>query len=169
LAVTAPNTPTTTTQPRKKTFTPRLPAHSAQMFGRQRSELSFEQAATIIALTKVPGYAGKPEKGELFSRTELFFGLSRSNGPDVTEEEFQHFVDTEVTPRFPDGLTLLTGTGQFKDSTGTIIQEGSKLLILLYPFNQKSNRAVEQIREAYKDTFQQESVLRVDEQSCVSF
>jgi hypothetical protein len=87
----------------------------------------------------------------------------------VTEEEFQHFVDTEVTPRFPDGLTLLTGTGQFKDSTGTIIQEGSKLLILLYPFNQKSNRAVEQIREAYKDTFQQESVLRVDEQSCVSF
>ena len=87
----------------------------------------------------------------------------------MTEEEFQHFVDTEVTPRFPDGLTLLTGTGQFKDSTGTIIQEGSKLLILLYPFNQKSNRAVEQIREAYKDTFQQESVLRVDEQSCVSF
>jgi membrane carboxypeptidase/penicillin-binding protein PbpC len=32
------------------------------MFGRQCSELSFEQAATIIALTKVPGYAGKPEK-----------------------------------------------------------------------------------------------------------
>lgn len=102
-------------------------------------------------------------------RTELFFGLSRSNGPDVTEEEFQHFVDTEVTPRFPDGLTLLTGRGQFKGSTGTIIQEGSKVLILLYPFNQKSNRAVEQIREAYKDTFQQESVLRVDGQSCVSF
>src|ERR687895_1379921 len=115
------------------------------------------------------GFCEKRLHGELFSRTELFFGLSRSNGPDVTEEEFQHFVDTEVTPRFPDGLTLLTGTGQFKDSTGTIIQEGSKLLILLYPFNQKSNRAVEQIREAYKDTFQQESVLRVDEQSCVSF
>ncbi len=107
--------------------------------------------------------------GEIFFRTELFFGLSRSNGPDVTEEEFQHFIDTEVTPRFPDGLTLLTGTGQFKDSTGTIIQEGSKLLILLYPFNKKSNRAVEKIREEYKKDFQQESVLRVDEQSCVSF
>jgi hypothetical protein len=55
--------------------------------------------------------------GEIFFRTELFFGLSRSNGPDVTEEEFQHFIDTEVTPRFPDGLTLLSGKGQFKDST----------------------------------------------------
>ncbi|MGH8532000.1 MAG: DUF3574 domain-containing protein [Gammaproteobacteria bacterium] len=107
--------------------------------------------------------------GELFSRTELFFGLSRSSGPDVTEKAFQHFIDTEVTPRFPDGLTLLSGKGQFKDSTGTIIQEGSKLLILLYPFNKKSNRAVEKIREEYKKDFQQESVLRVDEQSCVSF
>ncbi len=76
-------------------------------------------------------FCEKRLNGELFSRTELFFGLSRSNGPDVTEEEFQHFVDTEVTPCFPDGLTLLTGTDQFKDSTGTIIQEGSKLLILL--------------------------------------
>jgi hypothetical protein len=94
--------------------------------------------------------------GELFSRTELFFGLSRANGPDVTEEEFQHFVDTEVTPRFPDGLTLLTCRGQFKDSTGTIIQEGSKVLILLYPFSATSHQAVEEIRKAYKykDAFQ---------------
>ena len=107
--------------------------------------------------------------GKLFSRTELIFGLSRSNGPDVTEEEFQHFVGTEVTPRFPDGLTLLTGRGQYKDSTGTIIQEWSKVLILFYHFNKKNNRAVEQIRKAYKDFFQQESVLRVDEQMCVSF
>ena len=56
-------------------------------------------------------------QGEIFFRTELFFGLSRPNGSDVTEEEFQHFIDTKVTPRFPDGLTLLSGKGQFKDST----------------------------------------------------
>ncbi len=107
--------------------------------------------------------------GEIFVRTELFFGLSRSGGLDVTEEEFQSFIDTEVTPRFPDGLTLLSGSGQFKDASGTIVQEGSKLLILLYPFNKISNRAVETIRKEYKSDFQQESVLRVDERSCVSF
>ena len=114
-------------------------------------------------------FCEKQLNGELFLRTELFFGLSRFDGPDVTEEEFQNFVDTEVTPRFPDGVTLLTGRGQFKDTTGTVIQERSKVLILLYPFNKKSNGAVERIREAYKDTFQQESVLRVDGHSCVSF
>ncbi len=108
-------------------------------------------------------------QGEIFLKTELFFGLSRSNGPDVTEEEFQRFVDTKVTPRFPDGLTLIDAKGQFKDSTGTIIQEVSKLLILFYTFSNDSNGAVEQISTDYKKEFQQESVLRVDEQSCVSF
>jgi hypothetical protein len=107
--------------------------------------------------------------GELFFRTELFFGLSRADGPDITEEEFQQFVDSAVTPRFPDGLTLTSGKGQFKSSTGEIIQEGSKVLILLYKFSKESNRAVERVRNEYKEQFAQESVLRVDERSCVSF
>jgi hypothetical protein len=74
-----------------------------------------------------------------------------------------------VTPRFPDGLTLLAGNGQFKDSAGNLIQEGSKLLILLYPFSKDLSRLVDEIREDYKGAFQQESVLRVDEHSCVAF
>ena len=108
-------------------------------------------------------------KGEIFARTELLFGLSRSNGPDITEEEFQAFIDLQVTPRFPDGLTLLAGNGQFKDSAGNIVQEGSKLLILLYPFSKDRSVLVDEVRAEYKGAFQQESVLRVDEHSCVSF
>jgi hypothetical protein len=108
-------------------------------------------------------------KGEIFARTELLFGLSRADGPDITEQEFQDFVDQQVTPRFPDGLTLLAGNGQFKDSAGNIIQEGSKLLILLYPFSRASSALVDEVRAEYKSAFQQESVLRVDEHSCVSF
>jgi len=108
-------------------------------------------------------------KGEIFARTELLFGLSRANAPDITEEEFQQFIDREVTPRFPQGLTLLTGNGQFQDSTGHIIQEGSKLLILLYPFSRGSSALVDEIRAQYRSAFQQESVLRTDEHSCVSF
>lgn len=108
-------------------------------------------------------------KGEIFARTELLFGLSRSNAPNITEEEFQGFIDLQVTPRFPEGLTLLAGNGQFKDSTGNIVQEGSKLLILLYPFSKNRSALVDEVRAEYKSAFQQESVLRVDEHSCVSF
>ena len=112
-----------------------------------------------------PGLAG----AEAFSRTELFFGLSRPGGI-VSEEEFKTFVDLHVTPRFPDGLTLLSGIGQFRDASNAILVEGSKLLILLYPRRDRdANAKIEQIRLDYRLAFQQQSVLRSDDVSCVSF
>ncbi|MBW4420160.1 MAG: DUF3574 domain-containing protein [Myxacorys californica WJT36-NPBG1] len=72
---------------------------------------------------------------------------------------------------------MLIGTGQFQTSTGTVTKERAKLLILLYLSGNdpvelggaNRNRAVEQIRKAYKNAFKQESVLRVDEPLCASF
>ena len=107
--------------------------------------------------------------GAMFMRTELLFGMSRSSGPDITESEFQSFIDDQVTPRFPDGLTVLNGKGQFRDSSSTIVQEKAKLLILLYPFTRTSSKKVDEIRSEYLTMFQQESVLRTDEEQCVSF
>lgn len=107
--------------------------------------------------------------GEIWSRTELYFGLSRADGPNVSEAEFQAFVDEVVTPRFPDGLTLLSGAGQFRGSSGAVVKEPSKLLILFYPWSNARNRSIERIRTLYKQAFQQEAVLRVDDESCVSF
>ena len=108
--------------------------------------------------------------GDLFIRTELFFGLSRANGPDVTEEEFRIFLAGHVTPRFPEGLTVLTGRGQFRNASGDIVREPSKLVIILYPPDQENaHKRIEGIREEYKTAFQQESVLRADTTACVSF
>jgi hypothetical protein len=105
-----------------------------------------------------------------FYRTELYFGSERPDGSEVTEAELERFVDDEVTPRFPDGLTLLTGEGQFRDSSGEIVEEHSYVLILLYPPNDKeANDEIEEIREDYKRAFEQESVLRVDDLDEVSF
>jgi hypothetical protein len=105
----------------------------------------------------------------VWSRTELYFGTNRPGG-QVSDEEFAGFVDREVTPRFPDGLTLLTGYGQFKSSTGELIRERSHLLILLYsPQTVDANKKIQDIRERYKQSYQQESVLRVDSFSFVSF
>jgi hypothetical protein len=107
--------------------------------------------------------------GKSVARTELFFGLRKPNGTEVNNAEFQRFIDREVTPRFPDGFTLLTGSGQFKDARGAILQERSKLLILLYPIAANSNQQIEQIRKAYITAFQQQSVLRADNLSCAAF
>jgi hypothetical protein len=101
--------------------------------------------------------------GERFVRTELFFGSARPGG-EVSEAEFQQFLDQCVTPRFPDGLTLVTGLGQFRGTDGVLIEERSMLLILLYPdeARRESHKRIEEIRNAYKQIFQQESVLRAD-------
>jgi hypothetical protein len=107
-------------------------------------------------------------RGELFARTELFFGLNMPGGV-VSQDDFQRFVDTQVTPRFPDGLTVVDAKGQFRGASGQPEKEDSKVLILLYPFAKESSQAIEDIRAAYKSAFQQQSVLRVDERSCVSF
>ncbi len=87
----------------------------------------------------------------------------------VTVEEFQNFIDTKVTPRFPDGLTLVKAEGHFRGASGIAEREDSRVLILLYELDRHSNDLIEQIREDYKAAFAQESVLRVDESSCVSF
>jgi Protein of unknown function (DUF3574) len=106
---------------------------------------------------------------DAFARTELFFGLSRPGGV-ITEADFKAFVDARVTPRFPDGLTLLSGSGQFRDSSGAILVEGAKVLILLVPRRDaQANDKIEAIRSDYRQQFQQQSVLRADAGSCVSF
>jgi hypothetical protein len=101
----------------------------------------------------------------LFARTELFFGTAKADGSAVTDEQFLAFLDAEITPRFPDGLTLLEGDGQFRGEDEVIIKEKSFLLILLYPLQgfRESSARIESIRELYKSEFDQESVLRVDD------
>src|SRR5215510_4503854 len=71
---------------------------------------------------------GAVSSGKRFNRTELLLGLSRRDGSTVTDAEFQHFVDTEVTPRLPNGFTVVAGSGQFKDSRGLIVREGARVL-----------------------------------------
>ena len=61
--------------------------------------------------------------GTWYTRTELFFGSLQPDGSVVSEEAFLGFLMAEITPRFPNGLTLLTGLGQFLTAQGGIHQE----------------------------------------------
>ncbi|MCZ0990007.1 DUF3574 domain-containing protein [Streptomyces diastatochromogenes] len=111
-------------------------------------------------------------RGKPYIETRLFFGTARPDGgPAVTDRQFMAFVDKEVTPDFPDGLTVQNGRGQWRDAHGTIEKERSYELILLYPQGQadRSDRSIEEIRRAYEKTFGQESVGRVDERAQVDF
>jgi hypothetical protein len=134
---------------------------------RVEQQLGFERGSRPC------GGRGEPDGAAPFLRTELFFGTNKPDGGVVTEAQFQDFLTRVITPRFPDGLTLVTALGQFRGSNGVIQRERSMLLVLLYPADdaRSSGRKIEEIRTQYKSEFQQESVLRADEQrpECVSF
>ena len=99
-----------------------------------------------------------------YFRTELYFGTGKPGGGKVSAEEWDKFLEAEVTPRFPDGFTVLEGYGQFKDAAGKIVREASIILVLFYPKKQREavNLKIEVLRTNYKKQFDQESVLRLD-------
>ncbi|MFI6023354.1 DUF3574 domain-containing protein [Streptomyces sp. NPDC051287] len=116
--------------------------------------------------------AEAPGRGKAYLETRLFFGTARPDGgPAVTGRQFADFVDKEVTPDFPDGLTVQSGRGQWRDAHGTIEKERSYELILLYPQSAAAggDRRIEEIRRAYEKAFAQESVGRVDERVRADF
>jgi hypothetical protein len=142
-----------------------VPARAQQQTAARATSQAAPQSATQPAAQgefAEPRLAGAAP----FLRTELFFGSDKPDGPDISREEFRHFLKEEITTRFPDGLTVLTGTGQFRDSENDkIIREKSMVLILLYPLSswKEGNEKIEQIRKIYKERFKQQSVLRVDD------
>lgn len=139
--------------------------------------MSFSRRSLIAAALAAPAaHAGGSVRkrptalAELWARTELYFGTNRLSQPPVTDDEFSEFVNRAVTERFPDGLTLLTAYGQFRNAAGELIREKSFLLILLYPAQlDEASHRIQEIRGLYKEAFGQESVLRVDTLSLVSF
>src|SRR5262245_20523399 len=109
-----------------------------------------------------PSTASARAAGDHWSRTDLFFGTAKADGTAVSDAEFKSFLDQVITPRFPDGLTVLAGFGQFRTSAGVIQQERSMLLILLYPPSKDSSQKIEEIRTLYKEAIRQEAVLLRD-------
>lgn len=101
---------------------------------------------------------------------ELLFGRKIGDHVGVSETDFRRFVDQEVTPRFPDGLTILDATGQYRDNErGKLIREPSKLVLIAMPDEAGNRDKLAAIAEAYKRRFSQQSVGLILKPACASF
>jgi hypothetical protein len=96
---------------------------------------------------------------------DLLFGRTH-----VSEASFARFLATEVTPRFPDGFTVVDASGQWRGPGGDrISKERSKLLLIAMPPGDDNDARLRQIVEAYKTRFGQQSVGLIVRPACVSF
>ena len=72
-----------------------------------------------------------PAGFEEFTEYRLFFGRSRGDVEVVSDKAWRGFLAAEITPRFPEGLTVLDAAGQWRDGSGAIMRERTKLVIVL--------------------------------------
>ncbi|MBW4567733.1 MAG: DUF3574 domain-containing protein [Tolypothrix carrinoi HA7290-LM1] len=105
---------------------------------------------------------------KIFTKDELYFGLSKLGGDTISELEWQLFLNRVVTPRFREGLTVIDAYGQYLNSYG-MTREKTKIVILIYENSRTKNQMIEEVIASYKRKFQQESVLRVTSTVKVSF
>lgn len=115
-----------------------------------------------------PACAPRVEVKPSLVEDTLYFGLNTTQGP-VTPTQWDSFLNQEVTPRFPDGLTVWDARGQWKDSKGVIGKEPCKVLLLVHPDNAAEDKALQAIIDVYKEKFHQESVLKVRSRPEVAF
>jgi len=124
-------------------------------------------ALSLSACTTLHGLHCKGGE-QLAIQDSLYFGTGKPNGV-VTADEWAAFLRTEVTPRFPQGLTVHEASGQWRGADGAIVREATHVLQLVHPDDASSDKQVAEIIASYKSTFQQEAVLRVRAGTCVSF
>jgi hypothetical protein len=107
--------------------------------------------------------------GEPMVETMLFLGMARPGG-QVSEEEFGRFIETEVTPRWKEGYTILQGQGLWYSEQRQITErEPSRVLVRFHDGSQDASAGVEAIRAAYIRAFTQDAVLRTDRMACADF
>lgn len=118
------------------------------------------------------GDAARPADAAGWIRSELYFSVSTEGQPrtQVDEAQWRSFLDREVTPRFPDGLTVFDGYGQwlFRGAAGPERQR-AKVLVVLHEDTPARSADIETIRAAWKRASGHQSVLWSRQRADVSF
>jgi hypothetical protein len=118
------------------------------------------------------GDAAHPAQTQGWVDTRLYFGLGPADQPEqgISESQWRAFLDKEVTPRFPDGLSVIDVYGQWQGKQETQPERlHSKQLVIDYPDTAENRAKIEAIRAAWKQRTGDQSVLRVTQPADVSF
>jgi hypothetical protein len=101
---------------------------------------------------------------------ELMFGRNVAGHARVGEAAWSRFLAREITPRFPDGLTVLEAAGQWRGPGGRgVAREASKMVIIVTADNAAARDQIATIVAAYKQQFRQRSVGVISHAVCATF
>jgi len=118
-------------------------------------------ATPATTTASMQGDATRPAQSSGWIRSELYFAVGDEDGTGIIDDaQWRAFLDGEVTPRFPDGLTVLDGYGQWRfQQDGRLVRQRCKVLVVLHEDGAKRRGDIEAIRLAWKRMTGHESVL----------
>lgn len=127
--------------------------------------------AAAILMLGLAGCAVAPKPacpaGQAQLRTAQLF-LSARPPAKISDADIRRFVDAEVTPRFPEGVTVVDGGGQWKGDENRLIREAAKVVMIVLPEKGDPAGKVEAVRAAYRAKFRQDSVVVMPPPACVT-
>jgi hypothetical protein len=129
---------------------------------------AFAVAAVVGGCASLPQSCMSPSR--MMASAEMVFGRNIGDRSGVSEIAFADFVTREITPRFPDGLTVIDGNGQWRDSArGSNVRERAKVVLLTFADDAQKRAELVAIADSYKRRFSQQSVLTQVRNVCASF
>lgn len=126
-------------------------------------------ASLALAGCVTTGAPACPPGGRERLVADLLFGRNIGGRLGVSEAAFAGFVDREVTPRFPDGLTITDARGQYREASGRMIREPSKVITIVLADEARDLPRLAEVAAAYRRRFAQDSVGIVTKRACVAF
>jgi hypothetical protein len=91
----------------------------------------------------------------------LFFGRNIPGGGTVSDSAWSLFLAEVVTPRFPDGFSVVREEGQWRGADGVIVREAGFVFEVEHRWGVPPDTVFEAISAEYCRRFHQEAVLRV--------
>jgi hypothetical protein len=100
----------------------------------------------------------------------LYFGKAISGRGDLTDTEWQMFLDGTITANLPNGYTIFDATGAWMNPvTHKTGKENTKVLIVALPDGPGSLTAINRVRTAYQTEFHQQLVGMTVQSGCGTF
>lgn len=99
------------------------------------------------------------------TEVDLYFGRGTPAG-EVSDAEWAQFLTSEITPRFPDGLSVIDVAGQHRDPSGVIGREHSKLVVILVFDPPAHMPKVKAVVDTYKQRYAQHALLHTERTVC---
>jgi hypothetical protein len=90
-------------------------------------------------------------------------------GPGVSEAAFSNFINNQVVPRFHDGLSVLDAQDLTPKPAGASVYGPAKVVMIVLPGKPDDGAQLEAIRTAYKTRFNQNTVLEMAHEDCVTY